>query len=61
MTFGDLIGNMDLATFPKVAMVIFIAVFAAVLYRAVTLGRREDIERAARLALDDGAEGGTQK
>ena len=61
MTFGDLIGNMDLAAFPKVALVIFMAVFAAVTYRAVTLGRREDIDRAARLALEDDAEGGTQR
>lgn len=53
MSLGDIIGNMNLAAFPKVALIIFMAVFAVVTLRAVTLGRRIDIDKAARLALDD--------
>jgi hypothetical protein len=59
VSLGDIIGNMDLTTFPKVALIIFMAVFAAVTFRAVTLGRRVDIDKAARLALEDGDEGGS--
>lgn len=61
MSLGDIIGNMDLTTFPKIALVIFMAVFAAVTFRAVTLGRHMDIDKAARLALDDGEEGGSDQ
>jgi len=53
VSLGDIIGNMDLTTFPKVALVIFMGVFAAVTFRAITLGRRLDIDRAARLALEE--------
>lgn len=61
MSLGDIIGNMDLTTFPKVALVIFMGVFAAVTFRAITLGRRLDIDKAARLALNDGEEGGSDQ
>lgn len=60
MSMGDIISNLDLATFPKVALVIFMAVFAAVTIRALTLGRRIDLDRAARLALEDDERGGDE-
>ncbi len=63
MNLSDIIGNMDLATFPKVALVIFAAVFAVRDASCVTLRRRRNrsgsCSRDARID-DDPAEGGVR-
>lgn len=52
MRLSDLMGNMDLAVYPTVALVLFAAVFVAVGRRAWRMPRREQ-RRAASLPLRD--------
>ena len=55
MSLQDVVSSAGLATFPEVALVIFLAAFAAVAAR-VYLGRGSEgwDERAARLPLEEG-------
>ncbi|MFG0257538.1 MAG: hypothetical protein ACF8GE_06520 [Phycisphaerales bacterium JB043] len=51
--FMRIITSVDISFYPQAAMVIFLIVFAIVVWRAVRLNTREDIDRLANLALDD--------
>ncbi len=54
MRLSDIIGHMNLAFWPIIAMILFLGVFIAVVLRIY--GRtRGNFEDAARLSLDDGA------
>lgn len=53
MKLSDVMSHMELATYPEIAMVIFLVVFAAVAYRLLRLnpGQRAALDRAAQLPL----------
>ncbi len=55
MKLSDIMGHMDLATFPEIALVIFLVVFAAIGLRVLRPSpeRRAALDEAARLPLDD--------
>jgi len=53
MRLSDLMSNMDLAFYPQVALVIFLAVFVGVIARVFSKKRAKEYEEAARLPLDD--------
>lgn len=53
MRLSDIMGGLNLAAFPLIAMVMFAAIFLAVLVRVFGRGRREDLARAAALPLDE--------
>jgi len=50
---SDIMGNSGLALYAVVAMILFILVFVAVVIR-IFATRRSDMDRNARLPLDDG-------
>jgi heme/copper-type cytochrome/quinol oxidase subunit 2 len=52
MRLSDIMGNMGLADYPTVALVIFLGVFAAVAVRAWRMTRRER-DRCASMPLED--------
>ena len=64
MSMSEIMSNADLTLFPKVALIIFMGVFALVAYRVVRMGRKQNIDALSRLALDDGevasSEGGAR-
>lgn len=51
---SEIMSNADLTLFPKIALIIFVGVFVLVTYRVLTMNKRQDIDKTARLALDDG-------
>lgn len=53
MSLSDIMGHLDLSIYPQVALVIFVAVFAAVVRRAASGWSREE-ELCGRLPLDEG-------
>ena len=53
MRISDIVSHMDLATYPQVALVIFLTVFAAVSWRVLRNGHARDYAEAARLPLED--------
>jgi cbb3-type cytochrome oxidase subunit 3 len=53
MTLSDVMGNSGLSRFAIVAMVIFIVTFVAIVIALFRPGRRAEMERDARLPLDD--------
>ncbi len=53
MSLSDLIGNMDLAAYPKAAMVIFIGVFLLILYRVIFKMKKEEARDAAMIPMMD--------
>lgn len=53
MKLSDVMSHMDLATYPEVALVIFLVVFAALGYRLYRPSRRSALESAGRLPIDD--------
>lgn len=53
MRMSDIVGNMDLATYPQIALVIFLVVFAAVSWRALRKRHAAEYARAAQLPLED--------
>ena len=55
MSMQDVIGHMDLAVFPQIALVLFGATFAAVVIRLARPGQRESLAEASRLPLEDAA------
>jgi cbb3-type cytochrome oxidase subunit 3 len=59
MRLSDIVGHLDLATYPIVAMVIFLAVFAGVCLRVFSKGRGEEFARAASMPLDESPATGT--
>lgn len=55
MRLSELMSSYGLQFFPQVGLIVFIAVFVAVVVRAA-LAPRSEMKHAANLALDDGAE-----
>jgi cbb3-type cytochrome oxidase subunit 3 len=53
MRLSELMSNMDLAVYPQIALVIFLAVFAGVMVRVFSKKKTKDYEEASRLPLDD--------
>ncbi|HEY6572451.1 MAG TPA: hypothetical protein VI198_03960 [Candidatus Eisenbacteria bacterium] len=53
MKLSDIMGNSGLALYAVIAMILFILVFVAVVIR-IFATRRSDMDRNARLPLDDG-------
>jgi cbb3-type cytochrome oxidase subunit 3 len=51
---SDIMGNMDLTTYPIIGLVIFLTVFVAVSVRAVSRRHTGEYRRAAAMPLDDG-------
>ena len=55
MRLSELMSGMNLATFPQVALVIFIGVFVAVAARTIWKGRGNGFDEERALPLDDGS------
>lgn len=53
MRISDIVSSMDLATYPQVALVIFLAVFAAVSWRTFRKRHAQEFADAAKLPLED--------
>jgi cbb3-type cytochrome oxidase subunit 3 len=49
----DIVSNMNLATYPQIALIIFLAVFAAITWRVVRNRHSRDYAEAAQLPLQD--------
>ena len=52
MSLTDVVSHLDLAIWPKMALVLFLAVFVAVTAKAL-LSSKPELDRAARLPIDD--------
>ena len=52
MRLSDIMSNMGLAIYPTVALVLFLAIFAGVVWRLLRIGR-EEIEACARLPFSE--------
>lgn len=55
MKLSDVVGHANLSAYAEVALVLFFAVFLAVVWRLFLSGRRAELEAAAQLPLDDEA------
>lgn len=53
MRISDIVSHMDLATYPQVALVIFLTVFASVSWRVLRNRHARDYAEAAQLPLED--------
>jgi hypothetical protein len=53
--YGQFYAGMSLAGLPLFALFLFLAVFVAVVLRVTLLGRRPELDRMARLPLEDAA------
>ena len=62
MRLSDIMGQLDLATYPIIALVIFLAVFAGVCVRVFGKRYAAEIDRAATLPLEESTrpEGGAR-
>lgn len=49
----EFLTEIDLSLYAEVAMVIFAIVFAAIVWRTLSMGSRMDVDAAARMPLDD--------
>jgi cbb3-type cytochrome oxidase subunit 3 len=54
MTLTDLMSGAGLSGFAEAALLLFILAFAAIVFRIFAPGRRQEMDRAAQLPLDDG-------
>ncbi len=52
MKLSDIVGHWDLATYPKVALIIFLLVFVGVLFRLFAPGGRR-LQQYASMAIDE--------
>lgn len=50
---SELMSSMDLWVWPSMALIIFIAVFVAIVRRTLNKSRREEFDRAGQLPLSD--------
>jgi cbb3-type cytochrome oxidase subunit 3 len=50
---SELMSSLDLWVWPSMALVIFLAVFVAIVRRTLNKSRREEFERAGQLPLSD--------
>ncbi len=53
MRLSDVMSAMDLATFPQVALILFLGVFVVVVVRVYVRGRPADFEDVSQLPFDD--------
>lgn len=53
MKLSDIMGNSGLVLYAEIALVLFLVVFVAIVVRILAT-RRSDMDRHARLPLDDG-------
>ena len=53
MRLSDVIGSLDIATYPQIALVIFLCVFAGVCFRLFKSGTKEQMRAASMIPLDD--------
>jgi cbb3-type cytochrome oxidase subunit 3 len=54
MKLSDVVGHSGLTIFAEIALVLFLLVFAALVWRIFSPRRRAALEAAGRMALDDG-------
>lgn len=54
MGMSDVISRLDLALWPQLAMVLFLAVFVAVVVRVYLLSTRREMDGRAASAMTDG-------
>lgn len=57
MRLSDIMSHAGLALYAEVAMVIFLIVFLAVLYRTFRPSKRKEYEDMGRLPFEDGSPG----
>ncbi len=53
MKLSDIMGNAGLAIYAQIALVLFLAVFVAIVVRVFRPSRKADLEAAAAMALED--------
>jgi len=53
MSMSDIISHLGLTLYPIAGMVIFLSVFVGVVVRVMQHKRREELDRAATLPLED--------
>jgi cbb3-type cytochrome oxidase subunit 3 len=53
MGLSGIMGNAGLEIFAEIGLVIFLVVFAAVVWNTFRKGRKEELEEAGRIPLDD--------
>jgi cbb3-type cytochrome oxidase subunit 3 len=53
VSLTDIMSSMDLAVWPMAALVIFVGVFAAIMFRSFKRGSADVHRRAAQLPLSD--------
>lgn len=56
MRLSDVFGHLDLTTYPKIGMIIFMTIFVAVVYRVLRASKQE-MSHCSRMAMDDGLVG----
>jgi cbb3-type cytochrome oxidase subunit 3 len=54
MKLSDIMSNAGLSMYAQVALVIFLAVFIAITIRTYLPSRKQELDDASRLPLDDG-------
>lgn len=58
MRLSDIMGHLNLTTYPILALVLFLAVFVGVCVRTFRRGRSPEFRHAASLPLEDTADHG---
>ncbi|HLO39427.1 MAG TPA: hypothetical protein VK176_00275 [Phycisphaerales bacterium] len=53
MRMSDIVGYMDLSTYPQLALVLFLGVFTAVAWRTFRRGAGKELEPLGRLPLEE--------
>jgi cbb3-type cytochrome oxidase subunit 3 len=53
MKLSDIMSNAGLTIYAEVALILFVLVFAGVLWRVFSPSRKKEYERASRLPLDE--------
>ena len=53
MRLSDIMANAGLAGYAEIALILFMVAFVAIVFRIFRKGRREEMQAAARMPLDD--------
>lgn len=53
MKLSDIMSNAGLSVYAEIALIIFLAVFVAIVFRVFAPSRKHEWERASQLPLDD--------
>lgn len=53
MRLSDIMGKANLASYAEVAVIIFFIVFVAVVFNTFRRSRKQELEEAAKIPLDD--------